>query len=101
MPPLCPRYARGNSRLLASRSSKTTGRLSMVSAASSLARPSITRAALTRRRLLAVAAAVALAASAVAAAPLTARLAGGGAVARASSGCDLHSAGDQIQHVIY
>jgi hypothetical protein len=49
------------------------------------------------RRLVAAVAAAALATSAIVAAPL----AGGGKLARASSSCDLQSAGDKIQHVIY
>jgi len=53
--------------------------------------------ALVLRRLGAAVAAAALATSGIVAAPL-----GSGAkVARASSSCDLQSAGDNIQHVIY
>jgi hypothetical protein len=50
------------------------------------------------RRVLALASAGFLAASAIAATPA---VTGSGRVAKASTGCDLQSAGDNIQHVIY
>ena len=65
----------------------------MAPASLSLGRPGL------MRRLAALAAAAALATSAVVAGPLAAGR--GAPAARASSSCNLQSAGDNIQHVIY